>query len=207
MNNKQQKNILNNWQEVKLKDIGYFTKGSGVSKSELANIGYNAVRYGEIYTRHNIYIKKIYSFISEEAAKNAKEINYGDILFAGSGETIDEIGKSAVYLLRDDCYAGGDIIIFSPQKQNSLFLAFLLNSKIARRQFKKLGQGQSVVHIYKKDLENFNILLPSLPEQKRIVEVLETWDKYLEKLGRKIEVKKNIKKSLMQKLLSGKMRV
>ncbi len=132
--NKPQKNIPNGWEDVKLKNIGEFSKGFGISKSELSDKGYNAVRYGELYTRHNIYIKKIYSFISDEILNNAKRIKYGDILFAGSGETIDEIGKSAVYLLKDVCYAGGDIIIFSPKKQNSLFLAFLLNSLIARKQ-------------------------------------------------------------------------
>ncbi|MCK5062260.1 restriction endonuclease subunit S [Candidatus Parcubacteria bacterium] len=207
MKNKTQKNIPLDWKEAKLVDIGKFSKGSGISKSELSDKGYNAVRYGEIYTRHDICIKKIHSFISDDIIRNAKKIKYGDILFAGSGETIDEIGKSATYLKKDDCYAGGDIIIFSPKKQSSLFLAFLLNSGTTRKNLRKLGQGQSVVHIYKKDLEKLNILLPPLPEQKAIVAILETWDKYLKKLSKKIKIKKNIKKGLMQRLLSGDVRL
>lgn len=200
--NKTQKNIPKGWQETKLVDIGIFSKGSGISKPELSNRGYNAVRYGEIYTRHNVCIKKIHSFISSEIVKNTRKIKYGDILFAGSGETIDEIGKSVTYLKKDICYAGGDIIIFSPKKQNSLFLSFLLNSKITRKDLRKLGQGQSVVHIYKKDLEKLNLFLPPLPEQNRIVAILETWDEYLEKLSRKIEIKKNIKKGLMALMMN-----
>jgi len=205
--NWQIKNISLDWKETKLVDIGIFSKGSGISKSELSVKGYNAIRYGEIYTRHNVYVKEIYSFISNEVVKNTKKIKYGDILFAGSGETIDEIGKSVTYLKKDDCYAGGDIIIFSPKKQNSLFLAFLLNSRTIRKDLRKLGQGQSVVHIYKKDLEKIKLLLPPLSEQNRIVAILEIWDEYLEKLSRKIEIKKDIKKGLMQRLLTGKVRL
>ena len=41
-------------------------------------------------------------------------MQYGDILFAGSGETIDEIGKSAVNLLDEEAYCGGDVILFRP---------------------------------------------------------------------------------------------
>ncbi len=51
------------------------------------------------------------------------------------------------------------------------------------------------------------VLLPPLPEQNHIVAILEIWDKYLEKLSRKIEIKKNIKKGLMQRLLTGKVRL
>jgi type I restriction enzyme S subunit len=47
------------------------------------------------------------------------------------------------------------------------------------------------------------IYMPPLPEQNRIVAVLETWDRAIEKLSRKIETKKEIKKGLMQGLLTG----
>jgi type I restriction enzyme S subunit len=105
------------------------------------------------------------------------------------------------------CFAGGDTVIFSPKKCNSLFLSFLLNTGNSRKELRRLGQGQSVVHIYKKDLEDISISLPSLPEQEKIVEVLTTWDSYIEKLTNTIKLKKATKKSLMQKLLTGKLRL
>ena len=205
--NQSQKNVSLDWQLTKLADIGVFSKGAGISKEELSESGYNAVRYGELYTKHNIKINKIYSFISDKIIPFTKKIKYGDILFAGSGETIDEIGKSATYLLREDCYAGGDTIIFSPKNANSLFLSYFLNYGEGRKRLRELGQGQSVVHIYKSDMEDLKLHLPPLPEQNRIVSVLETWDKYIENLNKKIEIKKQIKKGLMQDLLTGKKRL
>ena len=206
-NNIEEKNIPKGWQQEKIKNLGRFTKGAGISKSELVARENNAVRYGELYTKFNFKIDCIYSFIPHEAIASTKEIKYGDIVFAGSGETIDEIGKSAAYLKKEKCYASGDTIIFSPKNDNSLFLAYLLNIDGARKELRRLGQGQSVVHIYKSDIENVIVSLPPLPEQKRIVKVLETWDKAIEKLTKKIEIKKNIKKGLMQRLLTGKVRL
>ncbi|OGI60970.1 hypothetical protein A2641_00485 [Candidatus Nomurabacteria bacterium RIFCSPHIGHO2_01_FULL_37_25] len=201
--NQLQKNIPNGWQLTKLTDVGVFSKGAEISKEQLSESGHNAIRYGELYTRHNIKVDKIYSFISDEIIPLTKKIKYGDILFAGSGETNDEIGKSATYLLKEDCYAGGDVIIFRPNNANSLFLAYFLNFGEGRKKLRELGQGQSIVHIYKSDMEEIKLHLPSLPEQNRIVSVLETWDKAIENLNKKIEIKKQIKKGLIQNLLTG----
>jgi type I restriction enzyme S subunit len=205
--NQTQKNIPSGWQETKLVDIGVFSKGSGITKDQLTKTGHNAVRYGELYTKFDFKIEKVYSHIPTEILSAATKIKYGDILFAGSGETNEEIGKSASYLLREDCYAGGDIIIFSPRKANSLFLSYFLNNGEGRKKLSELGQGQSVVHIYKSEIEKLKLHLPPLPEQNRIVSILETWDQSIEQLTKKIEIKKQIKKGLMQDLLTGKKRL
>ncbi|MFW5703763.1 MAG: restriction endonuclease subunit S [Patescibacteria group bacterium] len=198
----------NTWYETELGTIGNFSKGSGIGKNEILTEGIKAIRYGEIYTKHHYIVKEISSYISEDSTKNAKLITYGDILFAGSGETIDEIGKSAAYLLDDVCYVGGDTIILSPdqKKFDSLFLSYLLNSQSTRKQLRKLGQGQSIVHIYKSSLEKLQIQIPPLPEQKRIVKVIETWDKTINVLEKKRGIKLKVKKTLINNLLSSKVR-
>lgn len=205
--NRAQQNIPNGWKEVKLSSIGTFLKGASISKEQLTSTGHNAIRYGELYTKYNFCIKKIYSFIPDDVAKQSTKVQYGDIIFAGSGETIDEIGKSAAYLLKEDAYASGDTIIFRPNSANSLFLAYFLNVGEARKKLRELGQGQSVVHIYKTDIENLVLALPPLEEQNRIASILETWDQAIERLTEKIKAKKNVKIGLLQDLLTGKKRL
>ena len=199
--------IPEDWEVKKLKEIGDFTKGVGISKSELVESGLPAVRYGELYTRHDFYIKQFYSYISEESARHSKEIQSGDILFAGSGETLAEIGKCAAYLFKTVAYAGGDIIIFRFKKADSQFLGFILNHEIANRQKFKIGQGHSVVHIYSNGLRKLNIPIPSLTEQQKIASVLSTADKEIEIFRKHLENLKEQKKGLMQLLLTGKKRV
>ncbi|MFA6160724.1 MAG: restriction endonuclease subunit S [Patescibacteria group bacterium] len=199
--------IQNGWHQTKLKDLGVFTKGSGILKSQLSSSGNYAIRYGELYTRHHIQVKNIHSYISDEVSQTARKIGKGDILFAGSGETIDEIGKSAVYLKNDPCYAGGDIIVFSPKNADSLFLVHLLNMGEARKKLRELGQGQAVVHLYKSDLENLSVTIPPLPEQRRIVSILETWDEAINELMHKINLKQIEKDLLARKLVTGIVRL
>ncbi len=201
------KQIPDGWKFITLSEVGSFRKGKGIRKSDLIPYGINAIRYGEIYTDHQFIIKEIKSFISEKTSKKALPIDIGDIIFAGSGETIDEIGKSVVYNDEDPCYVGGDTIVFTPKNQDSLFLVYVLNIGECRRELRRRGQGQSIVHIYKSELEKLPLILPPLPEQKRIVAVLEKWDKHIEQLDEKIQKKKNIKKGLMQRLLSGELRL
>jgi type I restriction enzyme S subunit len=195
------------WQEVSLGDIGVFSKGAGIGKNEVTESGHNAVRYGELYTKNHFHIRRVFSHIPNEVVPTTKQIQYGDILFAGSGETIDEIGKSAAYLLKEPCYAGGDIIVFTPKDTDSLFLSYFLNVGDARKKLRILGQGQSVVHVYKSDIEKITLHIPPLPEQKRIVKVLETWDRATELVERKIALTCEVKKGVMQRLLTGKVRL
>lgn len=58
-----------------------------------------------------------------------------------------------------------------------------------------------------KEFMNSEILIPNLiEEQKKIVEILSTWDVAIEKQDQLIEKKKEFKKGLMQRLLSGEVR-
>ena len=50
------------------------------------------------------------------------------------------------------------------------------------------------------------VILPSIPEQKKIAEILSTWDKAIEQTRKLLDAKKKLKKGLMQQLLSGKKR-
>lgn len=199
--------IPEDWEVVRLGDVGKFAKGKGIRKDQVIDNGIPCIRYGEIYTHHHEYIKKFYSFIDDEIARESQRIEKGDILFAGSGETAEEIGKCVAYTFPQEAYAGGDIIIFSPSIAfNSLFLGFLLNSEKINTQKSVMGQGNSVVHIYSSSLSNLQIPLPSLEEQKKIAEILSTWDQGIDKIKALIENKKHLKKGLMQKLLSGRVR-
>ena len=75
------------WDVKRLGDIGTFLKGSGVKKDEAESGGLPCIRYGEIYTHHNYYIRTFKSWISRDVAATATRLRQGDLLFAGSGET------------------------------------------------------------------------------------------------------------------------
>ncbi|SHJ72702.1 restriction endonuclease subunit S [Alicyclobacillus tolerans] len=194
------------WGETTLGELGTFFKGKGITKRETSPTGLPCIRYGEIYTDHNYVIKNFVSYISADVAKNSTRIQRGDILFAVSGETAEEIGKSVVYLGDEEAYAGGDIVIFRPRNANSLFLSYVLNSTSLARQRARLGEGYSVVHIYSDELRTLRVPMPPVWEQQRIAEILYTWDEAIELKEEHIARKKDRKYGLMQSLLFGKIR-
>ncbi len=131
--------IPEDWDVKKLGEIGSFSKGQGIRKDQSQSGEIPCIRYGELYTRHSHYIKQYYSFISKEVALTSYKLAVGDILFAGSGETKEEIGKCAAFIDDIEVYAGGDVVIFSPFNTDSLFLGYLLNSPIVIKQAKDKG--------------------------------------------------------------------
>ena len=103
--------IPEDWDVKPLSDIGVFSKGFGITRDQAHSGNIPCIRYGEIYTSHHNYIRQFYSHISPEIANTATKLKTGDILFAGSGETKEEIGKAVAFVSSEDAYAGGDIII------------------------------------------------------------------------------------------------
>ena len=177
------------WKILKLGQIGSFSKGRGIAKADLQDTGIPCIRYGEIYTSHHDTVKNFYSFISRETANCSRKLGFNDLLFTGSGETLEDIGKAVAYRLLDEAYVGGDVVILSaPEKYRADYIAYFLNS-VGRYQLNKLGSGYSVVHIYSRDLEKVRIPLPQKHIQDRVVEILQTWDTAIEKTEKLITEK------------------
>lgn len=200
--------VPSDWEMFPLSSLGSFSKGKGILKEQVIESGLPCIRYGEIYTTHDFILKEFKSFITKEVAAESKEIKNGDILFAGSGETLEDIGKAVAYVGKEKAYAGGDVIILSTnEKVNTECLSYILESDFVRRQKRKLGQGQSVVHIYPSDLATLKIPLPPIREQESISDLLNLMDTSINinnSLIKKSELKKNW---LMQNLLTGKKRL
>lgn len=199
--------IPESWRTENLSETGVFGKGKGISKAELVESGNPCIRYGEIYTIHHFIIKEYQSFIADDTAANSVLLKTGDILFAASGETVEDIGKAVAFLGNDEVYAGGDIIIFSPCELNSTYLAYFLNSDIILSQRRKYGQGNSVVHISASNLGKLKIAIPPIAEQIKIAEILTTVESKIEALHTKRVAYQDLKTGLMQQLLTGKIRV
>ena len=200
--------IPEDWEVKKLSEFGTFSKGSGISREESNTGEYPAVRYGELYTTHNDYIKSFYSHISYEVASKSKKINKGDLLFTCSGETKEDIGKCVAFIGNEKAYAGGDLLILSPTVNiDSLFYGFLLNTTVAIKQKSSMAQGDAVVHISAESIGKIRVPFPSKEEQTAIANVLSSMDKEMETLNTKLEKYRNLKTAMMQQLLTGKIRL
>lgn len=195
------------WKVKRLGELGRFLKGSGVTRDDSQSGPFACVRYGEIYTLHHNYIRNFNSWISGEVASSATRLERGDLLFAGSGETKEEIGKCVAFVDERVAYAGGDIVILRPRGVDSLFLGYALNTTEVNRQKASFGQGDAVVHISAAALSRVVLTMPCIEEQTAISKVLTDMDSEIAALEARREKTKAIKQGMMQELLTGRTRL
>ena len=163
------------WEVVRLGRIGNFSKAGGGTKDDNVETGIPCIRYGDLYTSFDFTIEASRNFITEERSEDYKPLKYGDILFTGSGETIDEIGKSAVNLLSDGSFGGGDLIIFRADIEvDPRFMGYASDCFQSVYQKACMGRGITIMHIYAAQLKNLWLGLPPIEEQRSIGEFIET---------------------------------
>ena len=187
------------WEEKRLGDIADFSKGKGISKSDIDNDGQlECIRYGELYTTYNELIKDVHSK-TNIAKEDVKLSQIGDVIIPASGETAIDIATASC-VLKDGVAIGGDLNIIRSDI-DGVFNAYYLNNK-NKYSVARLSQGSSVIHLYAKHLETLKLNLPTKPEQTKIAAFLTEVDTKIEQLSKKQELLGEYKKGLMQQIFS-----
>ena len=187
------------------------SKGNGITKDEIKNDGnIQCIRYGEIYSKYDGSILKCFSKTKKELISSPKYISKGDILFAGTGELVEEIGKNVVYMGDGDCLAGGDIIVMK-HNQNPVFFNYALNSTYSQAQKSKGKAKLKVVHISAADIGNIFVAIPPKKEQKKIAIILEKKcfeiNCAINEKKEQLDTLEQYKKSLIYEYVTGKKEV
>lgn len=151
-------------------------RGAGIKRDEVTEEGIQCVRYGEIYTSYNIWFDTCISHTDEAKITSKKYFEKGDILFAITGESVEEIAKSCAYVGDEKCLAGGDIVVMK-HEQNPKYLAYALATTNAQMQKSKGKVKSKVVHSSIPAIKEIIVPIPSLEEQQRIVDILDRFDK------------------------------
>lgn len=161
------------WEVKPLRLIGRILKGVGGSKEDAVEQGIPCVRYGDLYTTHGEVIEESRTYLTEERAVAYTPIRYGDLLFAASGEKLEEIGKSAVNLIHGEARCGGDMIVLRPSVPVvPRFLGYATNAAPSVAQKTTMGRGTTVKHIYPAELRNLAIPIPPIDQQAIIADFL-----------------------------------
>ena len=162
---------------VTLKEIACsIYRGTGIKRDQVTEDGVPCVRYGEIYTTYNTWFDECVSHTKEEYVSSPKYFEHGDILFAITGESVEDISKSIAYIGHEKCLAGGDIVVMK-HNQNPRYLAHVLNTSMAREQKSKGKVKSKVVHSNVSSIEQIRIPLPTLEVQERYADVLDNFEK------------------------------
>ena len=193
---------VGDWQTVQLKDVTEECNERG--RNRFGNVSVMAVTkaFGIIPMRERTISGDItrYSVVKQNwFAYNPMRLNIGSI---------------ARWSGADDIVVSPDYVVFrckeSPDGVSGLdpdFLDQYRRSNLWERYVTSSGNGSVRIRIYFSDLGHMKLRLPSLPEQKKIAAILATADREIELLRKQLSALKQQKKGLMQKLLTGQVRV
>lgn len=130
--------------------------------------------------------------------RNGCKAEKGDVLFSKDGS----IGN-VIYFNKDyDLTLLSSIAIFKPNLQyiTGNFLSYYLKSNIAQYQIRKnFVSGSALPRVVLKDIKNFKVILPKLPEQKRISRILSVLDNKIDLLRRQNETLEAIAQTLFKR--------
>ena len=184
-----------------------FTKGYGISKADLSEGGIPCVRYAELYTTYGDMCVLTTPASTTLPASAKKFAQKGDVIFACSGETFEDIGRAIAYIGDSPIAVGGDTLIYSNHNFEPSFLGYLLNSRYVVRQKMANSVGTTIIHIREKQLAELVVAYPEYEEQRAIATALSDVDALIEAKQALLEKKRAIKPGAMQELLTGKRRL
>jgi len=161
-----------------LGEVGELVRGNGLTKKDLTDDGVPAIHYGQIYTRYGLSTEKTLSFVSTELAKRLRKVDTGDVVITNTSENLADVGKSLVYLGKEQAVTGGHATIFKPNKQIILgkYFAYFTQTDNFATQKRKYAKGTKVIDVSTNDMAKLKIPIPPLSVQNQIVAILDIFD-------------------------------
>ncbi|MBW5443936.1 restriction endonuclease subunit S [Vibrio cholerae] len=195
---------------------------NGWNTKPLADIVKEKISYGIVQAGPHVpdgipYIKSsdVRGTINPDALqRTSQEIHFkyrrssvhpGDIVFSLRGN----IGESAIVpaSLPEANLTQGTARISVSVEHSNLFHYYQLASEKILNRVNALSKGSTFKEISLEELRKVKVLCAPLPEQKKIAQILSTWDKAITTTEQLLANSQQQKKALMQQLLTGKKRL
>ena len=162
--------------------------------------------YMDVYRNNNITADLSFMKATASDSEISKfSINEGDVLFTKDSETPDDIAISA-YVPKKifNLLCGYHLSLVRPRKEflYGKFLSFLIQSKVYRAYFEQYANGVTRYGLTTSIVKNLPVLLPPLPEQKKIADILTSVDEAIQTTQKVIEQSEKVKQGLLQELLT-----
>lgn len=189
------------WTVKTLGEIGTFTRGSGLQKSDLRDAGFPCIHYGQIHTFYNFAAYKTKSFCDENYAKKLKKGKTGDLLIATTSEDVEACCKAVAWLGDSEVAYSTDSYCYS-HDQDPKFMAYLFQTEMFAKQKRMAATGAKVVRVSGEAMATFSFALPPLSKQREIARTLDIFEEYIQRLEKLISLRQKQYEYYREKLLT-----
>lgn len=187
------------WKEKKLGDVSDIQRGG--SPRPIENYltddinGINWIKIGDVSKDSNV-INATKEKIKPEGKNKSRFVTKGDLLLSNS------MSFGRPYILNvDGCIHDGWLVIRNYKKAfNTNFLCYILDSDLAKSQYKKLAAGGVVINLNKELVASTKFFVPCLEEQEKIAKVLSKMDELIEEKKALLSDWQQLKKGLLQQM-------
>ncbi|WP_420936709.1 restriction endonuclease subunit S [Actinobacillus pleuropneumoniae] len=189
-----------------LGEVGELIRGNGLQKKDFTETGVPAIHYGQIYTYFGTFADKTKTFVSADLAKKLKKAQFGDVLIAGTSENLQDVMKPLGWLGGEIVFSG-DMFAFRPNQEiNTKFLTYLLQTEDFQKYKERYAQGTKVIRMKSDNFLKYQIPIPQLATQQKIVEILDKFDRLTnsisEGLPKEIELRRKQYEYYREQLLN-----
>ncbi len=194
------------WEETMLKDLLDFKNGINADKEKFGT-GTKLISVMDILDSSPVTYESIRGFIDiDKEILEKYSVTYGDILFQRSSENFDDVGKSNVYLDKNNTATYSGFVIRGKKiaEYDPFYLNELLKIQSVRKQIVRLSAGSQHINIGQESLSQIVFSMANISEQQKITEILMKWNEAVdlqEKLIVSLEKKRT---ALMQNLIAPK---
>ena len=203
------------WEVKRIDEVFDFYPTASYSRSMLLDEGdCKYIHYGDIHTRFDTFLdisKETLPCINKDMVKKFVYLNNGDIIISDTSEDYEGVGKlvELVNLSGSKVISGLHTLLLRPKTDELIngFKGYLFNEERVRLEFLKYVTGIKVYSISKNSLAKVLLPIPPRDEQIQIKNKLDSIDKELGNSKEKITSLERLKKSLMQNLLTGMVRI
>ena len=193
--------IPEEWYISKLSELAQIKRGASPRPinnpkwfSEKKNVGW--IRISDV-TKTKKYLNSTEQYLSDEGVAKSRLVKPNDLIMS----ICATVGKPIILNI-DACIHDG-FILFDDLNNSKIitdYLYYLLQKK--EEEFKGMGQTGTQANLNTNIVGSTLIAIPTIKEQKKIASILSTVDEQIDNIDALIEKNKELKKGLMQTLLT-----
>lgn len=199
--------IPEDWEVKRLDEIGSFKNGINKSKEDFG-FGHPFINLNDVFTP-SLNIKNLSLVNATKNELKQYSLQTGDVLFVRSSVKAENVGVTKVIsiTLPETVYSGFIIRYRTNDELSTIFKNHCFDEEHFRYRLKSKSTVSANTNINQVALSSTLLIIPNVKEQKLIGELLNSWDTAITKLDSLIKAKQQLKKALMEQLLSGKKRL
>jgi type I restriction enzyme S subunit len=193
------------WNAYKLGSVVKILRGGSPRPIEnylTTNDGINWIKIGDVNIGAK-YITHTEEKIKFAGRRYSREVSVGDLLLSNS------MSYGRPYILKiEGCIHDGWLVLQNYESHFDLeYLYYLLSSVQTVNQYRQKAAGSGVLNLNKQLVSTVELLIPPKDEQTAIAQVLSDMDTEIESLEKQKAKYFDLKQSMMQQLLTGKIRL